>query len=807
MQSFVQDLRFAFRAMRSARGAAALAVLCLALGIGANTAIFSVVHAVLLESLPYARAGELVNVNEVGSRGVGQVSGAMYLDLVASRAIFDAVAAFNRTNRDLGDVAEPERLRGARVTSNLFATLGAHAIRGRVLQPSDAPPAAAPVVVISERLWRRRFGSDERLVGSTITLSGTKYTVAGIMPADFDFPIASVAQNEFWVPIDLDMNGGTTNRNNHGLDVVARLKAGVDSARAAVGLTALARQLEIAYPGTNKGRTLLVRSVTGGIVGSVRTALLNLFAAAGLVLLIACANVGNLALVRGIARRREIAIRTALGAERIRLVRQLLTENALIGAIGGVLGLVLAWLTLRLLTGSIAGILPRREGIELDLAALAFAMALSIFTGLAVGLLPALGMRPRSLHTDLSDGAARTSASGAHRRLLEMLVGGEIVLSVLLLAGAGLAIRSFSALLSVDPGFAAEGVLTFAINAPPRAMDDTSLNAPFYLPIRDRISQIPGVRRAAMISTLPVAGGTSDRFFQIVGKPENTDPATRPDGEIRVISDGYFRAMGIRIVSGREFTDADIARSPRVAMINDELAKRYFVGENPIGQSIEIITGQPCRIVGVVRSVREVGLDQPARAEFYLPVTQSRENTSAMSFVLATSTPPEAVVQGVRDAVRTLAPRQPIYQLETMRSVVQDSLGRPRLLFSLLGLFAMLAVVLAAAGVFGVMSFGVAQRRREIGIRIALGARLGDVTGMVLSNAARVIGVSIVVGVGAAFLATRAMASVLYGVSTHDAITFVAAPLVIGAVALIAGAVPALRAGRTDPLVAMRVSD
>jgi predicted permease len=418
-----------------------------------------------------------------------------------------------------------------------------------------------------------------------------------------------------------------------------------------------------------------------------------------------------------------------------------------------------------------------------------------------------LGANPRSLHADLSDGTTRTSASGARRRLLETFVGVEIVLSVLLLTGAGLAIRSFAALLSVDPGFSTEGVLTFAINAPPRAMDDTSLSASFYLPIRDRLRQIPGVRKVAMISTLPVAGGTSDRFFQIVGKPANTDPMTRPDGEIRVISDGYFRTIGIRIVGGREFSDADIATSPRVAVINQELAKRYFGGEDPIGHSIEINTGELWRIVGVVQSVREVGLDQPERAEFYLPVTQSRENTSATSFVLATSAAPEAVVREVRDAVRLLAPRQPIYQLATMHAVVQGSLGRQRLLFSLLGVFAILALVLAAAGVFGVMSYGVAQRRREIGIRIALGARLGNVTGMVIGDAARVIGAALVVGLGAALLATRAMAAVLYGVTTHDAITFVAAPLLIGLVALIAGAVPALRAARTDPLIAMRTSD
>ncbi|HEY2164355.1 MAG TPA: ADOP family duplicated permease, partial [Gemmatimonadaceae bacterium] len=599
----------------------------------------------------------------------------------------------------------------------------------------------------------------------------------------------------------------TTNRNNHSLQVVARLKAGVDSGRAAAGLNTLARQLEIAYPATNKGRTLLVTSVMGGIVGSVRPALLTLFAAAGLVLLIACANVGNLALVRGIARRREIAIRTALGAERFRLIRQLLTENLLIGVIGGVLGLALSWLTLQALMGSTTGILPRREGIGLDLGVLAFAMGLSMLTGVVIGLLPALGASPRSLHADLSDGTPRASASGARRRLLETFVGVEIVLSVLLLTGAGLAIRSFAALLSVDPGFSTEGVLTFAINAPPRAMDDTSLSASFYLPIRDRLRQIPGVRQVAMISTLPVAGGTSDRFFQIVGKPANTDPMTRPDGEIRVISDGYFRAMGIRIIGGREFSDADIATSPRVAVINRELAKRYFGGEDPIGHSIEINTGELWRIVGVVQSVREVGLDQPERAEFYLPVTQSRENTSATSFVLATSAAPEAVVREVRDAVRLLAQRQPLYQLATMHAVVQGSLGRQRLLFSLLGAFAILALVLAAAGVFGVMSYGVAQRRREIGIRIALGARLGNVTAMVMGDAARVIGAALVVGLGAALLATRAMAAVLYGVTTHDAMTFVAAPLLIGFVALVAGAVPALRAARTDPLIAMRTSD
>jgi putative ABC transport system permease protein len=796
-----QDIRFAFRSLRNSRATSIIAVLCLALGIGANTAIFSVIRAVLLESLPYADPQRLVYLNEVGSRGPGSVSAPVYFDMKAETKVFSGVAAWTYARADLG-VGDPERLLGVRGTTNLFSTLGAKPLLGRTLLPTDEPPSAAPVVVLSEGLWRRRFGADQKIVGTQIDLSNTRYTVVGVMPAAFDFPVAAT-RKDFWIPLDYAVIGGKTARNNRSLQVLARLAPGVDSARAMASLSTVAQRLAAAYPEAHKGRGLLVRSVAGQVVGSVRPALIVLLAAVGLVLLIACANVANLTLARSAGRKREVAIRTALGADRSRLVRQLLTESALLSVVGGGLGLAVAWWGLHALLGLSSNILPRGESIGIQGGVLLFATAVSLATGIGIGLVPAIRASRPDLRADLAEGAGKTSASVARHRTLKALIVGEIALSVVLLTGAGLVIRSFGALLDVDAGFKSDGVLTFSVAPPAKTYADTAVYLQFFEPMLERVRAIPGVRAAGVTSVLPVAGGTTDRFFQISGQPTITEIIKRPDAELRVVSPDYFRAFGIRIVSGREFNAADTRTSEKVIIVNEELARRFFPGQNPIGQHIEMSTDEPLTIVGVVRAVREIGLDQQLLPEFYVPGGQWT-GVGAMSFVVSTSGDPAALARDVREVVRALAPRQPVYGLATMTNVVRDSLGTRRLLLTLLGLFASLALVLSAAGVFGVMSYGVTQRRREIGIRIALGAKFRDVTSLVLRDVATVAGIGVGLGIVVTLLSARVMTSVLYGVSAYDVATYLAVPVVIGAVAFLAGAIPAIRAARTDPLIAMR---
>jgi predicted permease len=805
METLRQDLRFALRSLRNARATTVIAVLCLALGIGANTAIFSVVRAVLLQSLPYGEPERLVRINETGSRGIASVSAPVYFDMKAQRQIFEDVAAFAIASADLGDAGEPERLRGVRGTVSLFTTLGVKPMIGRGFLASDEPPSGSPAVVISEGLWRRRFAADPRLVGAKITLNNTRYTVIGVMPRAFDFPM-STTRKEFWIPLDFARAGGITNRNNRSFQVVARLAPGLDSAAAAARLSIVARQLSEAYPEAHKNRGLLVRGLNGTVVGGIRLALLVLLGAVGLVLLIACANVANLTLARAAARRREVAIRTALGADRSRLVRQLLTESALLAMVGGALGLAIAWWGLHTLLGASANVLPRSDSIGIQGGVLVFAVAISLGTGLAVGLIPALRASQSDLREDLSDAAGRSSASAARHRTLKSLIAAEIALSVVLLTGAGLVIRSVAALLEVDAGFRAEGVLTFTTAAPEGRIADTLRYSQFYGPVLDRLRALPRVRAAGMTSMLPVQGGTTDRFFHIVGRPDETDINRRPDAELRIVSSQYFRALGIRILNGREFTDQDTPRTEPVAIVNDELVRRYFPGENPIGQRLEGFGPTPVTIVGVVRSVREIGLDRELLPEFYMPAPQMAYEMGDMAFVVSSVGDPEALAPQVREVVRGIAPQQPVYRLSTMSGVVRESLGSRRLLLMLLGLFAGLALVLSAAGVYGVMSYGVTQRQREIGIRIALGAKFGDVTGMVLRDVAVVAAIGIAAGVAAALAFSRVMTSVLYGVGVYDGVTFVAVPVLIAAVALLAGAVPAVRAARVDPLVAMRDS-
>jgi putative ABC transport system permease protein len=806
MSQIGQDVRFAWRTLNRSRGAMSVAVLCLALGIGANTSIFSVVKAVLLQSLPYRDAGRLVSVSEsYTSRGevhTGSVAAPNYFVLRDQVREFSSTAAYALTIRDLGDVANPEHLTGYRVTPNLFDVLGARPLAGRTFVASDSAPGAPLTVVLSAALWRRSFGGDRAIVGSTILMSNIKYRVVGIMPDGFDFPVG-IVHNDFWTVMDWTNVGGTTSRRNHSLHVLARLAPWADSASAARALAAKARELAQDFPQAQTGRGFAVASLANNVVGKVRPALFVLIGAVALVLLIACANVANLLLARATGRRRELAIRTALGAARTRLVRQLLTESVLLAGAGGVIGLAIARLSLNVLVRLAADTLPRAESIQLDGAVVAFALAVSVATGLLFGLAPAFRATRTDLREDLSDAAGRSSAGAARHRALDALITAEIALSLVLLVGAGLVIRSFMALLDTDAGFRAERVLSFHTTPPAGQLTDSNRYALFYRPLLEHLRQLPDVRVAAFTNILPIEDGPTDRYFGVVGRA--VDSTNIPDAEMRVVSSGYFRTLGVAVVAGREFDDRDDALSPPVAIVNDRLASQYFPGENPIGQRINGLGARELTIVGVVKSVRQIGLDQAARAEFYLAAPQATNQFGPVAFVLATRGDPDVLAPAIRRIVHDVAPRQPVYQLATMTTVVSRSLAGRRLVLVLLGAFAALALALSAAGVYGVMSYAVAQRTREIGIRMALGAHAWDVATMVLRSTGSVTATGVAAGLLAAALLMRLMRGLVYGVSTYDPLTFVAVPLLIAVVALAAGVVPAARAARVDPLRAMRV--
>ena len=806
MDSFLQDIRFALRSLRKNRGTTIIATLCLALGIGANTAIFSVVRAVLLESLPYRDASRLVRVYETfafqGQRGTGSVSVLNYKDWRAQQKVFDDLAAYSGTSRDLGDVAEPERLRGVRVSANLFSVLGTRPRRGRTFVEGEDTRGRENVVVLSDGFWNRRFAGDAGLVGRTITLNNTKHSVIGIMPPGFDFPIQS-SHNDFWIPLVWSPDEEQS-RGSHWLQVVARLRPGVDSSAATAQMGAIAGRLAREFPDAQKDRGIQINSLQGIVVGRLRPALLVLLGAVGLVLLIACANVANLLLARASARRKEVAIRTALGAERGRLVRQFLTESIVLAVTGGLLGVAVARWGLKAMLVLAAGSLPRGDAIALDPLVLGFAALVSVLTGIAFGIVPALRASQSELREDLTQAAGRSSTSRQQHRTLDALIAAEIALSLVLLVGAGLLIRGFVRLLDVDSGLKPDNVLTFHTQAPANQLADSLRYTGFYQPVLERLRALPGVRTVAMTNMLPIQNWGTNGNFEIVGRPKESDPARAPFAEFRVVSSNYFRTLGIPVVRGREFEDDDAAGSMPVLIVNDEFARRYFPNEDPIGKQILPWSDKPSTIVGVVRSVRQGGLDQEPRSELYVAAAQVPYRLYDMTYVLSAGRSAERLAPTIRDAVKSVAASQPVYQLQTMESVIGDSLRSRKLTLVLLAVFAALALLLSAAGVYGVMSYGVSQRTREIGIRMALGARGRDVTSMVLIDAGKVAAVGITLGLAGAALLTRVLTSMLYGVGAHDPLTFAAVALLIAVVALAASAVPAIRAARVDPLRAMR---
>ncbi len=806
MQSFLQDLRFALRSLRHQRGVAGIAILCLALGIGANTAIFSVVQAVLLESLPFPQADRLFRVYETyvspeGKRYQNPLSVPDFNDWRDQARSFEALAAYTVLGQNVREAAGAVRVNAVAATAAFFRVLGAGPVLGRTFAPDEDQPGRANVVVISDAYWRRRYAASHSVLDSLLTIDTARYQIIGVMPPAFDYPIGTV-RTDMWMPIVFSAQE-KAQRANHWISVVGRLRPGVDSASAAREMSLLAVGIAAAHPPVFRDRVMELTSVRDAVVGPVKQALMVLLGAVGLVLLIACGNVANLLLARASSRRREVAIRTALGGERGRLVRQLLTESIVLAAAGGLAGIIVAHVGLRGLLVLAANVLPRADAVGLHAGVLLFTAIASIGTGLAFGIVPAVRATRTDLRQDLSESAGRTTGPRQQHRLLDALVAAEVALSLVLLVGAGLLLRGFVNLVGVDPGLNSKNLLTFQAS-PPATIADSVRYRQFFAPLLDGIRATPGVRSAAMVSMLPIQACCMNVRFTTAGRAPETDPAQLTTAELRVISDEYFRTMRIPVREGREFAATDDEARPRVAIVNEELAKRYFPRESAIGKQIYAGSRQPWTIIGVVGDVHSMGLDQGSPSELYVGARQQPGWRGTMTFVVGTQNTPEMLIAPIRRILRDVAPTQSLFQIMTMDTVISESVRSRRLILMLLGVFASIALLLSAVGVYGVMSYGVSQRQREIGIRMALGARRADIGRMVLSHSTRVAMVGVGAGLAVAATATQLLDSMLFNVGARDPLTFIAVPIVLFVVALAATLIPARRAARVDPMVTIR---
>ncbi|MCA1818147.1 MAG: ABC transporter permease [Acidobacteria bacterium] len=800
-----QDLRFGLRVLMKQPGFTAIAVVALALGVGANSAIFSVVNTVLLRPLPYQDPGRLVLVFEDNTkRGYPRdtPAPANYFDWRDQNRVFEAMAAMAEVSLNLSGDGEPERLDGHRVSASLFPILGVSPQLGRWFSAEEDQPGAGRVVVLSDALWRRRFGGDRGIVGKSITLNGAGFQVIGVMPAGFQFPSR---EDQFWIPIAFTQQQAAR-RGSHYLDVVARLRDGVTLAQARAEMTTIAARLQQQYPEENTDVGAAVVPLQEQLVGKIKPALLVLLGAVGFVLLVACANVANLLLARAAARQKEIATRIALGASRLRLVRQLLTESVLLAAVGGGVGLLLAAWGVRALKAFIPDTISQAKEIAIDVRVLVFTLLVSLLTGLVFGLAPALQATRFNLNETLKEGG-RDSASGSRgNRIRAALVVAEVAISLVLLVGAGLLVNSFMRLRGVDPGFRPANLLTMRVVPSPQKYPDLARHTAFYTELLRRVEALPGVRSASVASQIPLIAQGDSEGLLFEGRPD--PPAGEPNiVATRVVSPHYFETMGIRLLRGRAFTDRDRADSPSVAVISETMARRYWPGEDPLNKRFSFGRARTdedwVTVVGVANDVRQFGLDAEVKPQVYIAYPQI-DGFYPRYLIVSTSVEPHGVASAVRGAVWEVDRDQPVSDVLTMEEVLGESIARQRFSTLLLGVFAGVALLLAAVGIYGVMSYAVAQRTHEIGIRMALGAQTRDVLKLAVGQGLKLVLVGVAIGIVASLALTRLMASLLYGVSATDPVTFAAITLVLVGVAALASYIPARRATKVDPLVALR---
>jgi putative ABC transport system permease protein len=796
LEQLLKDLRYGFRMLRRKPGFTAVAVLTLALGIGGNTAIFSVVNAVLLRPLPYPEAGRLVSVYEsLPQGGKGSVSVPNLLDWRAQSDAFTGIAAYQYGDFNLREEQQPVRAVGTQVTANFFEVLGATPQAGRGFLEGEDQAGRERVVVLSDKLWRRSYGADPGLVGRDILLGGEKYQVVGVMPPSVQYPSASV---ELWVPLVFSREQ-LASRGSHAFEVLARTRPGVSFEQAQEQMSTIGRVLEKQYP-EQEGRGVTLVRVEEEAVRGVRPALLMLLGAVGFVLLIACTNVANLLLARAAARRKEVAIRSALGAGRWRLMRQFLTESVLLALLGGAAGLLVALWTLQALSTLASGYLARPGEVGLDWKVLAFTAALSLLTGVVAGLAPALHVSRADVQETLKEsGNSGSSARGTWLR--SGLAVAEVAAALVLLVGAGLLVKSFLRLQRVETGLRPEGVLTMRVSLPESRYDTPEKTSIFYREVLGRVSALPGVEAAGVINMLPLQLSGSNGEIEVEGR-EPLPPGRVPLTEYRTASAGYFKALGIPLQAGRLFEPADESEGVRSVIVSRELVRTFFPDGDALGKRIRAGGPHWWTVVGVVGDVKQSSLMQPSRPELLFPYTAYRAD--GMTLVVRAPSDPAAMTAAVRGEVQAIDPNQPVYAVRTMEEVIDLSVSNRKLNMVLLSIFAGLATLLAVVGIYSVMSYLVTQHTREIGIRVALGARPANILRLVLGQGLSLTLGGVAVGALAAFGLSRLMSSLLYEVEGSDLTTYVSVSLLLTAVALLACYIPARRATKVDPLIALR---
>ncbi len=812
MNGFFQDFRYALRQFRKSPGFAAVAVITLALGIGFNTAIFSVVNAVLLRPLAFANAGRLVRIWHVPppksfpGMTTFPVSAANFLDWERQNQVFDHMAIYTYHGFTVTGGDKPEQLAAGAVSSGFFATLGVRPILGRVLSPDEDQPGRSHVVVLSHRLWQEHFGANPDIVGRDINLDGQPYLVAGVMPSNFRFPDFA----QMWTPMAWTDQERAVRGEHHSI-VIARLKPGIELKQAQAEMNTISDRLQQQYPDDDKGWGAVVVPLHDDMVSDVRPALLVLLGAVAFVLLIACVNVANLALAKTFSRQKEIAIRTALGATPARVLRQILTETVLLALSGGALGLAFAHFAVRLIVAFLADRLPQSTEVGLDSKVLIFTAVISVVTGIVAGVLPALRLTRRDVNQALKQGLGRTDADSGGHRTRSVLVVSEVALSLMLLVGAGLMIRSFQKLQSVDPGFDSRQVLTMTAMVSRAKFPSPDQAIRFFDRVLQRVRSLPGVESAAAIDNIPLTGG-SHQPIAVAGRPV-VPMSEQPEVDVRLVSPGYMSAMHIPTLRGRDIRDTDVAGRPAVVLVSESMAQQFWPGEDPIGKRLTLtfFPGAVREVVGVVGDVKLDSLDQAQPSPtLYFPFDQVSVPANGgwtsfpMTLVVRSHSGSGELASAVSNAVHEVDRDIPLVDISTMDDLVANSLSQQRFNMLLLGAFAALALLLAAVGIYSVLSYSVKRSVREIGIRLALGAPVGEVLRMVVFEAMKPTLLGVAIGTAGALALGRVLSNLIFGVRPTDPITFLAVAAILAVVAFVASIAPAYRATKVDPMVALR---